>query len=302
MPLEEQIRRNRPMQERLRAYDARHWVTNFLGALRRTKARQGRLATLHLVGSMSDAVIQRHRAASKRLILLDYDGTLVPFAPQPHLALPDAKLLELLHALQATPRQQVYLISGRDRNTLNAWFAELPIHIIAEHGAWLRDPQGNWSLLKPLASKWKDQLRPLVQLYVDRVPGSLLEEKDFSLAWHYRLADPELGILRAKELTDDVVSYTANFGVQVLEGKKVVEIRNSGVNKGESAMHCVTQAKPDFVFAAGDDLTDEELFRALPRDAVTVRVGGSHSHATYRVVDHVELRRVLTRLAEEEVS
>jgi trehalose 6-phosphate synthase/phosphatase len=296
MPVDEQVRRNRPMQERLRVYDAQHWVTNFLGALRRTKSRQGRLATSHLSGSACDSIVERHRKAKNRLILLDYDGTLVPFAPQPQLAVPDASLLVLLRALQATPGQAVYLISGRDRGTLTSWFAELPIQIIAEHGAWLRTANGDWGLLKPLGFEWKEQLRPLLELYVDRVPGSLLEEKDFSLAWHYRLADPELGILRAKELIDDMVSYTANFDVQVLEGKKVVEIRNSGVNKGAAARHVLLRAEPDFLFAAGDDLTDEELFRALPATAVTVRVGGLHSHATFRVADHLELRAILERL------
>ncbi len=296
MPEAEQVRRNRPMQERLRAFDAQHWVTNFLGALDRVKALQGKLATQHLVGTAAEGVVTRHRQAKQRLILLDYDGTLVPFASQPHLASPDPELIELLRGLIAVEGQTVYLISGRDRKTLDTWFAGVPLNIVAEHGAWLRDSSGNWGLLKPLGFEWKDHLRPLVQLYVDRVPGSLLEEKDFSLAWHYRLSDPELGSLRAKELTDDVVMYTANFDVQVLEGKKVIEIRNSGVNKGAAALHCLAQAHPDFILAAGDDLTDEDLFRALPADAVTVRVGATHSHATYRVVDYLELRALLTRL------
>lgn len=300
MPEEEQIRRNRLMQERLRSYDAHHWVAHFLGALARVKARQGKLATLHLVGAVREAVVTRHQQAKERLILLDYDGTLVPFAPQPHLASPDPELLDLLRGLLATPGQHVYLISGRDRTTLDKWFAHLPVDMIAEHGAWLRDRAGAWSLLKPLGFEWKDHLRPLVQLYVDRVPGSLLEEKDFSLAWHYRRSDPELGGLRAKELIDDVVSYTANFDVQVLEGKKVIEIRNSGVNKGAAALHCLAQLRPDFIFAAGDDLTDEDLFRALPAEAVTVRVGATHSHATYRVADHVELRALLQGLLPSE--
>jgi trehalose 6-phosphate synthase/phosphatase len=296
MPADEQVRRNRPMQERLKAYDAQHWVGTFLSALERVKVQQGKLATLHLAGAAADAVLARHRKGQKRVILLDYDGTLVPFAPQPHLAAPDAELLQLVRGLVATSGQQVYLISGRDRVTLDAWFSGIGVNVIAEHGAWLCDRSGQWGLLKPLASEWKVHLKPLLQLYVDRVPGSLLEEKEFSLAWHYRRSDPELGSLRAKELIDDVVSYTANFDVQVLEGKKVVEIRNAGVNKGAAALHCLAQVESDFILAAGDDLTDEDLFRALPASAVTVRVGATHSHATYRVDDHRELRALLGRL------
>jgi trehalose 6-phosphate synthase/phosphatase len=167
--------------------------------------------------------------------------------------------------------------------------------MIAEHGAWSRDDRGQWSMPKPLRSSWKNQLRPLLSLYVDRVPGSLLEEKDCALVWHYRLADPELGALRAKELTDDIVLYTANFDVQVLEGKKAIEVRNAGVSKGAAAREAIVATSPDFVFAAGDDTTDEELFRALPRSAVTVCVGGVHSFAAYRMVDHRELRALLKR-------
>jgi trehalose 6-phosphate synthase/phosphatase len=293
---EEQVRRNRPMQERLQRYDARRWVENFLGSLERVKSRQGKLATHHLSGALRTALLERFRVAERRLLLLDYDGTLVPFASRPELATPDAVLLALIDRLAAEPRNRVYVISGRDRRTLEAWFPGRRVSLIAEHGAWSRDANEPWVQLKPLTSDWKDQLAPLLKLYVDRVPGSLLEEKDHSLAWHYRRADPELGAGRAKELMDELVGYTANFDVQVLEGKKVVEVRSSGVNKGAAALTCIAQLEPDFVLAAGDDQTDEDLFRALPRTAATVRVGIPHSHAAYHLTDHLEVRALLAEL------
>jgi trehalose 6-phosphate synthase/phosphatase len=295
---DEQVRRNRPMQERLQRYDAKRWVTNFLGSLARIKGRQGKLATHHLAGALRAAFLAEYRRARRRLVLLDYDGTLVPFASQPHLAAPDASLLELVARLTRDERNHVFIISGRDRKTLDQWFSGIPLRIIAEHGAWVRSSAGDWQLLKPVASKWKAHLAPLIQLYVDRIPGSLMEEKDYSLAWHYRGADPELGDIRAKELIDELVSYTANFDVQVLEGKKVVEVRNSGVNKGAAAMGCVASVEPDFIFAVGDDQTDEDLFRALPKSAFTVRVGIPHSHATYHLKDHLEVRGILRALVE----
>jgi trehalose 6-phosphate synthase/phosphatase len=297
MPSEDQIRRNRPMRERLKSYDAAHWVNAFLNALGRVKARQGALATRHLRGEAVDRVLERHTKAGRRLVFLDYDGTLVPFAPQPHLAAPDPALLRLIGELASSKAQRVCVISGRDQSTLLDWFRDLPVHLIGEHGAWIRRPGEAVEILKPISADWKQHIRPLLQLYVDRVPGSLLEEKQFSLAWHYRRSDPEHGALRAKELIDDITAFTANFDVQVIEGKKVVEIRNGGVNKGAAAMHCIAAYEPDFVFAAGDDATDEDLFRALPATAVTVRVGNSQSHATYRVRDHRELRELLEQMA-----
>lgn len=293
---EEQVRRNRPMQERLQRYDARRWVTNFLDSLERVRRRQGRLATHHLAGALRAELLDRYRAAQRRLVLLDYDGTLVPFAARPELANPDAALLELIARLGEDPQNRVFVISGRDRGTLDGWFAPLPVSLIAEHGAWLKDKDRGWTQLKPLTSEWKEHLAPLLQLYVDRVPGSFLEEKDHSLAWHYRRADPELGAGRAKELMDELVGYTANFDVQVLEGKKVVEVRNAGVNKGAAALACMSLVEPDFVLAAGDDQTDEDLFRALPRSAYTVRVGIPHSHAAYHLKDHIEVRALLAAL------
>jgi len=296
---EEQIRRNRPMQERLQRYDAKRWVDNFLGSLSRVKARQGKLATHHLAGPLRDEFLSQYRKGRRRLVLLDYDGTLVPFASQPHLAAPDASLLELVDRLARNERNHLYIISGRDRMTLDNWFSGIPLRIIAEHGAWVRSRADDWKMLKSVARDWKEHLAPLVQLYVDRVPGSLLEEKDYSLAWHYRRADPELGEMRAKELIDELVNYTANFDVQVLEGKKVVEVRNAGVNKGAAALDCVARVDPDFIFAVGDDQTDEDLFRALPRSAFTVRVGIPHSHATYHLKDHLEVRELLAALVDD---
>lgn len=292
MPASEQLPRMRAMQGRVRSYDATRWVDTFLAALRRTKERQGRLATLHLGGKPLAEVLERHHRAAQRTLLLDYDGTLVPLAGTPGEAVPDAELLALLKGLQ-TPSQKVVVISGRDHRSLGDWFRDVPIRLVAEHGAWQRDEHGEWSMPKPLPDHWKKQLGPLLQSYVERVPGSSLEEKDYALVWHYRLAiDQELALERAKELTDDVVSYTANLDVQVLEGKKAIEVRNSGVNKGVAGNASLAN-NPDFVFAAGDDATDEDLFRALPREAVTVCVGGSHSYATYRLSGHRELRAVL---------
>lgn len=295
MPTADRVRRMRAMQIRIESYDATRWVDSFLSALRRVKERQGRLATRHLAGAPLLDMLERHRHASQRVLLLDYDGTLVPLSRTPAEAVPDPELLTLLRDLQS-PSQTVYVVSGRDHRSLGEWFRDVPIRLVAEHGAWQRDPEGSWSMPKPLPDGWKKQLRPLLQSYVERVPGSYLEEKDFALVWHYRLAaDQELAVERAKELTDDVVSYGTNLDVQVLEGKKAIELRNAGVTKGVAAAAAI-ETGPQFIFAAGDDATDEDLFRALPREAVTVCIGGTHSNASYRLADSRELRSVLSRL------
>jgi trehalose 6-phosphate synthase/phosphatase len=296
MPQDEQVKRMRPMQERMAKHDATAWVESFLTALGQACETQGLLKTHRLDAGGYALLGARANSSRKRLLLLDYDGTLVPFAPQPHLAAPDAALLQLLDRLARTPEQAAYIVSGRDRHTLDAWVGELPVSLIAEHGAWLKPAGGEWRLLKPLSAAWKPTLRPILQNYTERLSGALIEEKDFSLAWHYRKSDPDLGMSRAKELVDDLVQYTANFDVQILEGSKVVEIRNSGVNKGAAALHAVSLEEPDFILAVGDDQTDEDLFRALPEWAVTVRVGHPFSNALYSVRNPEEVRQMLAVL------
>jgi trehalose 6-phosphate synthase/phosphatase len=296
MPPEEQVRRNRPMQERLKAYDATRWANHFLSSLARIKSQQGELAVKHLTPTLAAQMYRRHAEATRPLLLLDYDGTLVPLAAQPHLAAPDLTLLALLDALTKTRNNTVFVISGRDRRTLDQWLGRLDIGMVAEHGAWIKRPREDWQLLKPLASEWKLRIAPILRMYVDQVAGSLLEEKDFSLAWHYRGCDPELGVQRAKELIHDVTQFTANLNIQVIEGKKVVEIRNAGISKGDAGADLVHQLEPDFVLAVGDDQTDEDLFRMLPRPAYTIRVGAPYSVARYSLNDPSDVRAILTGL------
>jgi trehalose-phosphatase len=201
------------------------------------QALQKKLGTRYLGPALQPELFRQYRTASKRLILLDYDGTLVPFSPHPQQARPDAKLLQLLGELSAVEENQVYLVSGRDKTILQDWFGETGMGLIAEHGAWIRESDkemgghrrrsgdsGGWELIKPLSHAWKSHLMPRLKLYSDRVPGSFIEEKEFSIAWHYHKSAPEIGAYRAKELIDDLTQFTANIDVQILEGKKVVEI------------------------------------------------------------------------------
>lgn len=302
MDPEEQVRRNRAMQERLRVYTAQRWAEDFLRALDDFRLLQSKLGTRYLGPALQPNLVRDFRGAACRLILLDYDGTLVPFAPNPQQARPDARLLQILEQLAAREGSIVFLVSGRDKAVLEEWFGGTGIGLIAEHGAWLREPgePGEfrpWSLIKPLGHAWKKQIGPRLRLHAERLPGSFVEEKEYSLAWHYRKADPELGAYRAKELMDDLVQATANIDVQVLQGKKVVEVRNAGVNKGDAALHCLARMRPDFILAIGDDQTDEDLFKALPDEAYTVRVGISVSFADYCLHSYQEVRQLLQDLS-----
>ncbi len=298
MPVEEQIRRNQLLQDRLRRYNVVRWADDFVQSLLATQKTEAARRARLLTGKALVTLIQQYRAAKRRALLLDYDGTLVPFAVEPRQAQPDAELLELLTVLGSDPANQVIIISGRPRRTLEDWFGKLPVSLIAEHGVWLRDKNSTWRMLKTMTADWKERVRPILQLFVDRLPGALLEEKEFSLAWHYRRADPEQASLRAKELVDDLAGYTRNIDVQVFEGNKVIEVRNSGVNKGTAAQEWLSSQASDFILAIGDDWTDEDLFRALPPAAFSVRVGVASTAARYFLGNHTAVRRLLRELSE----
>lgn len=207
MPRAEQVSRNRPIRERLEKFDANAWAKLFLSSLQRVKSQQSRLAAKHLKPELQAEVERDHRRSARALLLLDYDGTLVPIAPSPELAVPDGELVQLLSRLSADAKNSVFIISGRARATLEDWFGQTPVGIIAEHGAWLRDPasraterrnsapgeNGGWRSSQPISADWKEQVAAILHLFVAQVAGSMIEEKEYSIAWHYRSADPELG-------------------------------------------------------------------------------------------------------------
>ncbi|MBF9224051.1 bifunctional alpha,alpha-trehalose-phosphate synthase (UDP-forming)/trehalose-phosphatase [Hymenobacter ruricola] len=297
MPKEEQTARMTHLQDLVRQYDVFAWTKLFMDRLAYSKIKQHLLDVDALDADTRTQLLRDYETAPKRLLLLDYDGTLMRFYATPQRAQPDAELLELLQALADNPRNRVVIISGRDHGTLERWLGHLPLDFIAEHGVWLRRHGDDWSLFRELRADWKVELRPILEQYVRRTAGSLIEEKDYSLVWHFRRADAELGAMRARELMNHLTFMTSNTDLQVLEGSKVIEIKNAGVNKGTASARWVSTEQPDFILALGDDRTDEDTFGALPPEAYTVKVGRApRSLARYSLTGPAEVRKLLQSL------
>lgn len=273
MPGREQIRRNRIMQKRLRRSDVAHWAMDFIRELVSAAPKSERFDAKPLGPAAKTALLRDYERSERRLLLFDYDGTLVPFAAYPHLAKPSGELSELLGCLAADPRNELVLLTGRDKAALQEWFGSLPIGLVAEHGAWVREPGKSWEMVKPLGAAWKAKLLPILKMYADRMPGAFVEEKEFSLVWHYRNADSERGVLAARELTDDLLAFTASIDVQVLQANNAVEVRNAGIHKGLAGERWLSRGGFDFILAIGDDQTDEDIFSVLPERAYSIRVG-----------------------------
>ncbi|MBC8184886.1 trehalose-phosphatase [candidate division KSB1 bacterium] len=172
--------------------------------------------------------------------------------------------------------------------------------MVAEHGVWFRHKNTNWEMIEPLDAAWKTEISPILELYVDRTPGSFIEEKEYSLVWHYRKSDPGQGEIRARELVNHLVYMTSNLNLQVLEGSKVVEVKNSGVNKGHAAAKWIIKENWEFILAIGDDWTDEDIFKSLPEKAYSIKVGFVSTEAKYKIKSPVEVRQLLKELSEVE--
>jgi trehalose 6-phosphate synthase/phosphatase len=119
------------------------WARDFLVELLSVRPVGEESQAKSLATPISQALTAYHRS-TRRLLILDYDGTLVPFAVSPELAKPTASLLRLLRSLASDPRNQLLLATGRDRGTLDRWFTGIPIGLAAEHGAWIKESDGDW--------------------------------------------------------------------------------------------------------------------------------------------------------------
>jgi trehalose 6-phosphate synthase/phosphatase len=294
MPEDEQRERNSIMQRRLQRYNVTRWAEDFVDRLLAAKEDQREMKARMLTPQARQQLIADYHHCTRRLLLLDYDGTLMPFFARPEGAQPTENLLSMLTELSGDPKNEVVIISGRCRSTLNSWLGGIDLGLVAEHGAWLKEK--DWELLEPFSNAWKDEIRSILEVYMDRTPGSFIEEKEYSLVWHYRKADVALASIRARELKDALLHLTANLDLGVLEGSKVMEIKHIGINKGRAVQRWLAKEPWDFILAIGDDVTDEDIFAALPESAYSLKVGLGHSKARFNIASQHEVRELLQEM------
>ena len=300
MPEDEQVRRNRIMQERLLNYDIKVWAHDFMDNLSQVKKDQSELRAKEVSSEVKNRIIADYLRGKSRLIFLDYDGTLVPFASTPEAAKPDAELKNLLVSFAEDVSNQVVIISGRNKMALDEFFGDVKIRLVAEHGAWIRGASGKWETTGNYNTDWKKKVGPILERFKRRTPGALVEEKDFSLVWHYRRVDPELSSVRVAELKNTLYFLTANLELDVAEGNKMVEVKNAGINKGHAASKWLSEKKWGFILAVGDDVTDEDLFGALPEFAYSIKVGLAPSKAKFRFESQNDVRSLLKSFRDAE--
>ena len=302
LPAEERRASNQPMRERVMKFDAQHWARTFIEQLGSTSA--GTMALFappeEAAEQLRDALAQNKRVA----LFLDYDGTLREIERDARAAKPTAELIALIALLRARKNVDVTLISGRTAEDLEAWFGELDIGLVAEHGAAVRRAgTREWEQLdRNVSYHWKDEIRGVLRLYEQSTPGSSVEEKRTSLVWHHRKTDPEFGTWKANELMHELSTMLANEPVKIRHGRKIVEVTAEQVSKGIAVRRLLSEKQYDFILCAGDDQTDESMFEieaasfvAVAADFVSIKVGSYPSRARFRMRDPAAFRDFLTQ-------
>ncbi|MBO8130116.1 MAG: bifunctional alpha,alpha-trehalose-phosphate synthase (UDP-forming)/trehalose-phosphatase [Candidatus Marinimicrobia bacterium] len=298
MPISEARDRVSLMFNKLKRYDVYRWVEDFLDSLKRVKAEQEEAVSDVISETVFTKIKEMYDNANRRLFFLDYDGTLIPFFRRVKEARPDSELIRVLKDLSR--ENEVVLISGRDRETMDEWFSDIGVNLTGEHGAWFKKKSGSWYKLEDVDNSWKDEIRSVMEYYVDKTPGSSIEEKEFSLVWHYRGVNSDLGYIRARDLVENLSYMIAGTNLQVLEGNKVVEIKNSEIGKGRAVREWLKEIDSDFILAIGDDWTDEDMFRSLSDDGITIKVGFGSTSAKFRLRDYKEVREFIIKLMSDQ--
>jgi trehalose 6-phosphate synthase/phosphatase len=298
MPDDERRARIGMMQSRLRKQDSSVWARRFLHDLDKVPKREQREPIIEMIPLA--AKLAAHVRAGRELgLFLDYDGTLRGFVDVPDQAVPDAELPGLLRDLASHDHISVAVISGRSPDFLEKHLGSLGVTLVGEHGyRWLDGGTGTWVLFNPhVNNEWKNAVREHLEQVSLLTPGTHVEEKQSALVWHYRKADPEFGLWRARGLLDELTAMTANLPVTVHHGQKIVEISSLLVSKGDAINFLMKAWGCDVALAAGDDRTDETMMGLEPEgvEFLTVRVGKGSTRAGYRT-DLTGMRMLLEEL------
>jgi len=235
-------------------------------------------------------ITEKYTTAKNKLILLDYDGTLISYKALPEKATPSEPLLYLLQKLSSKPNTKLALVSGRSSSSIDNLLPGQQFDIVAEHGAMLKH-NNQWSYLVKEETKWKETVSKVMSIFTALCPGSFIEEKQFGLAWHYRNCIEQDGIYFSRQLISELKNPAAEFHLKVTDGKKVVEVNSIHINKGNAVQYFINTVSYDYILCIGDDRTDEDMFRVLfdNSNAYTIKVGEGDTLAKYkfRIVEDV---------------
>ncbi|DAZ96531.1 TPA: hypothetical protein N0F65_011208 [Lagenidium giganteum] len=285
LPLMEREYRQTNLYRYVKTHTASFWGKSFLGDLEYAVSRPSSAKKLIKLPGLD--LINAYSRSRKRLIVLDYEGTLLDEAHQRStIAPPKPFVKRIIEGLCADKKNTVLLVSGHERGVISSWLNDKRIGVVAESGYFYRLPNDDeWQMItEDDDPSWKKVVRPIMQYFTERTPGSLIEAKESSLTWHYGETDPIFGPMQARDMQINLEDVLCNLPLEVIQGTNRVEVRLQGITKTviieeilekletpESAIQQGTkngangssQKEPqlvDFVFCAGNGMEDEDIF------------------------------------------
>ena len=296
MSKSEQIERNKRMQIRLKRYNVRHWAKEFMRGLEQQSKTKVKSTATKIDNNELFKIKANFESSSKKIFFLDYDGTLVEFNDKPKLAIPSSRVKKLLQNISGLKNTEVVIISGRDQSFLSKHFDHFKVNLVAEHGNYRKEINGNWIDLNfQEKNDWMLDILPVFEAFTDRTPGTFIEKKKTSLVWHFRKTDPELASERVVELKT-VLSSLASDELQITDIVNGIEVSKGIFNKGNSVVDFLSKTKYDFILCAGDDVTDESMFSKLAKNNFSIKIGRKKTKANYFVDSPNQLLSILEKL------
>jgi trehalose 6-phosphate synthase/phosphatase len=296
MPEEEQLSRLRYMQGVIKKQNVKAWANSFINEINKVHDKRINLIESYITASNIKEIENAFIKAQIRIFLLDYDGTLVPFHKNPDKAIPEERMLQVFNKILSLKNTRIAVISGRSRSFLDKIFGNMNVMLIAEHGAY-KKMKGEWEQAYALDNHWKEEILKLMNDITHRTPGAFIEEKEYSIAWHYRKTDKWLAELRVGQLINALISPCTRNNLHLMRGEKIIEVKHSIFTKGTAAKMVLDTGNYDFIFAAGDDTTDLDLLEALPENAFKIKVGIPSEKARFNVASYKNILKILQKIA-----
>ena len=282
MDEDEKMKRLKSMQKRISTQTVKKWATDFVGELESIKSQNIGINKKVITQNKLSFLKKDYDKAEKRLIVLDYDGTLSAFVKNPEDAKPTERTLDLIRDMVSDPKNKVVINSGRNHDILDKWFEGIDLDLAAEHGAFYKS-DGRWHQNMKEKPVWDEEILDIIHRTIDKTPRSELEVKETALVWHYRNSDIWLAEMREKQLVNELMGPVSRHDFQIMRGNKIVEIKSPDHHKGSEVERLLKNNNYDFVMAIGDDTTDDDMFRALPEGGISIKVGDYSEAAQYRL-------------------
>lgn len=234
-----------------------------------------------------------YKKSKKRLILLDYDGTLVPFTDDPQMALPSADLLQTLSLISRNTKNKVVIISNRNKENLDTWLGHLNIDLIAENNTWIKS-DGCWIKNTSALNEWKLDTIHILKILSKNLLGSWIEEKDCSIIWHYRFLETD----DAERVVDLIIEHLASLNIKssLIISKESKSIEITSVDKNISTNYFIRNNIFDFMLAIGEDFSNSIEKNETNNAGIPIKVGKDNLETNYYMENRDDVIKIINLL------